>query len=119
MQRITAFWNWMEATFGKYASTVLFTNTFALLFAIFLIVLCGRLATDRGIRFQNYLIFCLGALTGWALGMFFVPYGVEDRPIFEDVGKVTSVFVSGYALSKFDRFLEATMFDDKKPRMDA
>ncbi|HEX7910862.1 MAG TPA: hypothetical protein VF534_22620 [Paraburkholderia sp.] len=43
--------------------------------------------------------------------MFFVPYGAADQPIFEDVGKVTSVFVSGYALSRFERFLEATIGD--------
>jgi hypothetical protein len=51
--------------------------------------------------------------------MFFVPYGTEDRSVFENIGKIVSVFVSGYALSKLDRFLEASLFDDKKPRMEA
>ncbi|MEX3969739.1 hypothetical protein [Paraburkholderia caribensis] len=119
MAWISSFWDWMDATFGKYAATVLFTNSFAALFAAGLLRLCGRLAVDRNTRFHNYLVFCLGALVGWALGMFFVPYGTEDKPIFEDISKLASVFFSGYALSKLDRFLEATMFDEKKPKAES
>lgn len=105
--------------FGKNAATVMFTNIFAALFAAGLLRLCHGLATDRSSRYGNYLLFCLGALVGWALSMFFVPYGSEDRSVFENIGKIVSVFVSGYALSKLDRLLEASLFDDKKPRMEA
>lgn len=104
---------------GKNAATVMFTNIAAALFAIGLLKLCHGLASDRNSRYGNYLLFCLGALVGWALSMFFVPYGSEDKSVFENIGKIVSVFVSGYALSKLDRLLEASLFDDKKPRMEA
>ncbi|PXW29749.1 hypothetical protein [Paraburkholderia caballeronis] len=119
MESISWFWPWMESNFGKNAATVLFTNFFAALFAALLIRLCSKLAPDLNSRFQNYLIFCLGALLGWGLGMFLAPYGAQDQTAFAQMGQLASVFISGYALSKFDRFIEASMFDEKKPRVDS
>ena len=118
--------NWVNAllpsldkTFGKDWSTVLFTNVFALLFAALFLWLCAKLARDGHERFQNYLIVSFGALIGWALGMFFAPYGANDQPVFAQMGKLASVFLSGYALSKLDRFIEASMFDGKTPKIAA
>ncbi|CAE6967644.1 hypothetical protein R69608_07029 [Paraburkholderia nemoris] len=119
MEKFGLISNGIDALFGKNGTTVLFTNLFAVIFALLLLWLCERFGDDRLARFQNYLIVCLGALLGWALGMFFSPYGTEDEPVFAQMGKLASVFISGYAVSKIDRFIEASMFDGKNPKVES
>ncbi len=107
------------ASSGEYTLTIVMTNLFALAFGLLLLWLCWKLDDEQQGRFRNYLIACLGGLLGWALAMFFVPYGPFDKVIFEGVGKWASAFLSGYALSKVDRFIESSMFDGKSAKPDA
>lgn len=103
----------------NYTLTIVLTNVFAFAFGLFLLWLCWKLGSDENGRFKNYLVACLGALLGWALAMFFVPYGPTDKVIFHDVGRWASAFLSGYAVSKVDRFIESSMFDGKIAKTDA
>ena len=58
----------------------------------------------------NRLVALLGGLCGWILGMLFTPYSELEAKQFVAVSTVVSVFLSGYVVSKLDRFLERTLF---------
>lgn len=49
-------------------------------------------------------------LSGWCLGIAISPYTAAEQKSFARVGQVVSVLISGYAVSKFDRFLERVLF---------
>jgi len=57
-----------------------------------------------------YITMLLGAVTGWPSGMYFSPYGDNEKKSFVSAGQAASAFVSGYLLSKLDRLLENTLF---------
>lgn len=103
---------WLEGVFGTYPFLVIFTNLFACAFAVLIGWLCFLVNEEPLQQVFNVLIALLGALLGWALGMFFVPYTAKDAARFSAIGQAISAFVSGYAVSKIDRFFEATMFFD-------
>jgi hypothetical protein len=105
----------LEKLFGKYPFLVIFTNSFAIAFCVSIGYLCFYTSPTPIEQVFNCLIALLGLLLGWALGMFFAPYTDEDAARFSSIGQAVSVFVSGYALSKLDRFLEATMFIKEGP----
>ena len=100
----------IEQEFGKYGSTALF-STLVLLFLLCALVTIGHVIaqTDQG-RILNYFVLLLGALCGWALGIFSSPYSASEEKKFGSIAQAISAFISGYALSKFDRFLEASLF---------
>ena len=54
-------------------------------------------------------------LVGWALGMFFAPYSKKEQDSFSKIAAAISAFVSGYIVSKFDRFLESSLFGEEGP----
>lgn len=54
----------------------------------------------------TYLAGLVGALTGWVTGIFLSPYSQGEARQFSDYGKALSAFISGYLLSKCDRFLD-------------
>ncbi|MDF3835447.1 hypothetical protein P3W85_21170 [Cupriavidus basilensis] len=107
------------ANTGEYTLTIYMTNLAAAALGLLLLWLCWKLDDEQKGRFRNYLVVCLGALLGWALAMFFSPYGPFDKDILDNVGKWTSAFLSGYAVSKVDRFIESSMFDGKTAKIDA
>ena len=47
--------------------------------------------------------------------MFWIPYNNTEKAAFAQVGATVSAFVSGYAISKFDKLLDAMLFDGGKP----
>jgi hypothetical protein len=108
--------NRLEGTLGKYPFSIIFTNLFAIVFAILIAWLCLLVSNDPADRVLNVLLAMIGALLGWAFGMFFAPYDKKERARFSSIGQAVSAFVSGYVISKLDRFLEVTMFgSDKLP----
>lgn len=102
----------LEKFFGKYPFSVIFTNLFAIAFGLVIGWLCFAIDADPLQRILNALIAILGGLLGWALGMFFAPYNKEEESRFSTIGQTVSAFVTGYVISKLDRFLELTMFQN-------
>lgn len=104
----------LQNVFGYYPFSVISTNIFAVVFGASIAWLCFKVSPNDCLQQAiNVLIAILGALVGWALGMFFAPFSENEAARFTSIGQAISVFVSGYAISKLDRFLEATMFQDK------
>ena len=99
-----------EKKYGEYGLTATTSNL--VLVPLFCALLF--LAYNTGNIVVNYLIIILGAACGWAVGIFYSPYNRVEEDKFSAIGRTISVFVSGYALSKFDRFLEKTLFDEAK-----
>jgi len=109
---MTRFLNWLEGVLGKYPFSVIFTNLFAIAFGACIAWLCILLSSDAQQQVLNFLIALMGALVGWALGMFFAPYNDKEAARFSSIGQAVSAFISGYAVSKVDRLFEETLFDD-------
>jgi len=100
----------LESVFGRYPYSVISTNVAAAFLGGTIIWLCIKVSPSVEDQVLNALIAIMGALTGWALGMFFAPYTSDEAARFSSIGQGISVFLSGYVVSKLDRFLEATMF---------
>ncbi|MBB1634998.1 hypothetical protein [Cupriavidus sp. UME77] len=105
----------LDELFGPHWGTVAFTNLFAAVFIFWLVRVARHIASSEQARAVNYLLMLLGALLGWGGAMLFSPYGESDKGTFDHIGKLASVFLSGYLVSKIDRFIEATSFVDKAP----
>lgn len=105
----------LKELFGENAMSVIMTDLAAIITGLIIIILCFFLGDNLEDYFYNVLITILGMLLGWALGMFFAPYDKTETDKFTAIGQSISAFVSGYVVSKLDRFLEATMFVDKLP----
>jgi hypothetical protein len=115
MKRLKDFLVGLDDAFGTSWCTVFFTNIFALIFIIVLVWMANKLGVDFHARLLNYLLIVLGALVGWAIGMFSAPYGKGDKEALAQIGKLASVFITGYVVSKLDRFVEASVFTNKEP----
>lgn len=108
------FW-WLEKNLGQHPFSIITTNFFTLLLSIVIIWLCWNVSAEQTQRVFNVLIALSGAITGWALGMFFAPFNNDEAAKFSSIGQAVSAFVSGYLFSKLDRFLEAVMFHETTP----
>lgn len=100
----------VEQPLGRYPYSVISTNVAAAALAIAIVWLCIQVSDSVQDQVFNGLLTIFGALIGWAFGMFFAPYTKEEASRFSSIAQGISVFVSGYVVSKLDRFLEATMF---------
>ena len=98
-----------EAVFGRHIGNVIFTNLFGLAILIFLGWACMELGRTTDGKLGYALVGLTGMLTGWGCGMYFAPYK-EELGKFLTIGQAVSAFVSGYLVSKVDRFLEASLF---------
>lgn len=110
------FW---ERKFGKYGKTAL-TSVLVLVVLFAALLKIAPDMTKDGNVVLNYFSILLGALCGWALGIFYSPYNPEEEKRFLSIGRTISAFVSGYAVSKFDRLIEASLFiETKVPQNDS
>lgn len=100
-------------------TTVVVTNLLGLTVSIFLIALAMALAekTSQSTypKAANCLVLVLGFLVGWGLALFWVPFDDTEKTVFAQVGATVSAFVAGYGISKFDKLLEASLYDNGKP----
>ena len=102
-------------------TSVVVTNVLAIGFFVGFVALAFLLVekdTKSGqSRAANCLILFLGFLVGWALALFWVPFDDTEKTVFAQVGATVSAFVAGYGISKFDKLLESTLYQDgKAPR---
>lgn len=89
------------------------TNATALFFAAIHFICLSKLSS--GERFYlNLLISLLGGLIGWVLGNIASPATKDEKETFSDLGTIIATFLSGYVVSKLDRFLELSLFGGDK-----
>jgi hypothetical protein len=109
----------MQAIFQtRDVGTVIF-SAIAFVFFVALIwhltgVLNGAADTPNS-KSANRLAAMLGALCGWIIGIAFAPFSYDEKVQFAAISSVVSAFLSGYVVSKVDRFVEGVLFpiDDK------
>lgn len=113
---MTSFKEHLNRLFGGARTSVFVTNVTA----IFLLLVLAGLTWftqqkpslyETGI---NALILVIGFLVGWALAVFWVPLDEVEKVVNASIGAAVTAFVSGYAVSKFDRLLEAAIYPDGK-----
>ncbi len=93
--------------------TVLFSAIAFVFFAGLIWNLTGILndAKDKpASKSANRLVAMIGALCGWIIGIAFAPFSDAERTQFAAISSVVSAFLSGYVVSKIDRFVEGTLF---------
>lgn len=99
--------------------TVIFTNIFFVAFMVVILSLTRKIAGAKDSsesRSANLLTALLGGLCGWIIGMAFAPFTPVESSQFISISNAVSVFLSGYVVSKLDRFLEGALFPvDKSP----
>jgi hypothetical protein len=102
----------LKRFFGDYPATIISSTLLlnALLYALWALApsIGGETAT-------NHLLIVLGILIGWLVGLFAAPVTDVDAEDFAAMRKAMYAFLSGYLLSKLDRFLEKTLFRDGAP----
>jgi hypothetical protein len=59
---------------------------------------------------RNILVCLLGGLIGWVIGILATPLTKTESARFITLGQAISAFVSGYLISKLDRFLEGALY---------
>ncbi len=69
-----------------------------------------RLGQTDGTYALNFLLCILGALLGWIPGILAAPFDPREATTFATLGQTLSAFLSGYLLSKFDRFLDKAFY---------
>ena len=63
----------------------------------------------------NVLICLLGVALGWGVGILATPITPEDPGHFARLGQAASAFLTGYVVSKLDRFLENALYAGNQP----
>jgi hypothetical protein len=114
-------WNWAKQFFTgvEYSATIVFTNLFGLLFGILLAVVAYFLGAvepkPADVQSSDHDSGKLWRILGWAIAIVYTPFGTSDAESLDTIMKTLSVFLSGYLVSKIDRFLEGTLFVAGKP----
>ncbi|BDM83855.1 hypothetical protein [Acaryochloris marina] len=93
--------------------TVSLINFATIFFATIHAACLVNLYQDNSEQFYlNLLITLLGGLIGWVIGNLTSPIGKEETKVFGQLGATIATFLSGYVVSKLDRFLEAVLFSE-------
>ena len=112
----SAFYEEIQADFGEYAATILTSSIFLFILLCGVVGLAWHVGGDAVVRppvARNILLIILGILCGWVAGLFASPFSSEEKGEFAELKKAIYAFVTGYLLSKLDRFLERTLFESK------
>jgi drug/metabolite transporter (DMT)-like permease len=117
----TKFIDHFNRLFSAERTTVVATNVVAAMLSVVLVALAyfaEAMPTSHGVGI-NGLILVLGALVGWALAVSWVPFDDTEKTVYASIGAAVTAFVTGYAVSKFDRLLEATVYPAGVPSLPA
>lgn len=98
------------------AGTVLLTNLFFIVFFVLIVYLAMHVAgadEDGKSRSVNLLVAMLGGLVGWGIGTLFSAFSPSEKALFGSISSTVGVFLSGYVVSKIDRFVEGALFPIK------
>jgi hypothetical protein len=108
----------VQKILGEYAATTLLsTSVFLLILGLLwcLATSVGNAAKADTVITANRLLILLGVLCGWLAGLFASPFEHEKNE-FAELRKAIYAFLTGYLVSKVDRFLEKTLFlNDNMP----
>jgi hypothetical protein len=69
----------------------------------------GASPEDRAL---NFAFIAVGGALGWLLGMLASPYDPSEKKQFSELTKTISLFISGYALAKTGRLIDALVSPD-------
>lgn len=100
----------MSEALGKKPMLVLSASVLALAFTGVIIRLAYVLGLPDQSYNTNFLICLLGTLIGWGIGILATPLDNAETARFVTLGQAVSAFLSGYVVSKLDRFLEGALF---------
>ncbi|MGI4880851.1 MAG: hypothetical protein ACRYG4_25580 [Janthinobacterium lividum] len=104
---------------GAHGQSIIFASIFGVLslMALFLgAMLLGIYSPEGGAVSpvwrvcRNVLVTLIGAIAGWAVAVMYTPFGDADAARLHSMSQAITVFASGYLISKFDRFLEKSLF---------
>jgi predicted membrane-bound spermidine synthase len=99
-----------SAVFGRKPALVISANIMAGLFGAIVVWLVFALASERQEVAVNAMLSLLGAVLGWAVGILATPLNPRESARFVTLGQAVAAFLSGYVVSKLDRFLEGMLF---------
>ena len=109
----------LSVLFGSSSTTVVVTNWLGILLSVGLVMLALLLAQKdvQSVypKAANSLVLVLGFLVGWGLALFWVPFDDTEKTVFAQIGATVSAFVAGYGISKFDKLLESSLYENGKP----
>lgn len=96
-------------------TTVLLTDAVYIGVLVLIWILTSHLssgAAGGGAMWMNRLLALIGALCGWIVGTGLAPYTEVESQKFRAITTAASAFLSGYVVSKLDRFLEMVLFQN-------
>lgn len=101
--------------YGTNLWTVVSSNIFAAIFSGVILWVVFHFGQTSNDTMTNLLLCLLGALIGWGVGIFASPYDLKENERFLTLGRTISAFISGYLVSKLDRFLEVVLYTSNAP----
>jgi len=97
----------------EHLPTIITSTVIAIALLLSLAWIAKKLSDNEKEFSVNLLICIFGGLIGWAFGAYLTPYNTHEAFKFETLGQAIVVFISGYFVSKFDRFIEISFFSEK------
>jgi hypothetical protein len=83
-----------------------------LFLAATVVCLSFSVSSDASSLSVNLLIVILGFAVGWLLGIIIFPYDESEKRTFSEYTKAVGVFISGYAVGKVDKVIDAIFQPD-------
>lgn len=111
----------IQGGLGPYRRVIIYANATALIVLALLVGASIVFAYDDANVFHwkvftlNTLLCLLGVTLGWGAGILAIPIASKDPERFEKLGKIISAFLTGYVVSKLDRFLEGVLYSTNQP----
>jgi len=104
-----------QSWLGRYRVAVISANIMALAFFGAIVWASWQLGNNNARAFTLNILLCLlGAALGWGAGILATPIAEDDASHFARLGQIISAFVSGYMVSKIDRFLERALYSGEQ-----